>query len=114
MANFCDANCEFDWANPNFNDGYADTAPVGSYPSNGYGLYDMAGNVWEWVADWYGENYYSNSPADNPSGPASGDYRALRGGTWFYNGNYLRVSDRSWITPDDWYNDIGFRCALSH
>jgi sulfatase modifying factor 1 len=65
------------------------------------------------VADWYDENYYSNSPTDNPSGPASGDSRALRGGTWYYSGYDLRVSNRSRNTPDVWFNDLGFRCALS-
>jgi formylglycine-generating enzyme required for sulfatase activity len=90
-----------------------DTSEVGSYGANGYGLYDMAGNVWEWVADWYDSSYYSNSPADNPSGPSSGDARALRGGTWDNNGNFLRVSVRFWYSPDLWYYNLGFRCALS-
>jgi sulfatase modifying factor 1 len=89
-----------------------DTSEVGSYAANGYGLYDMAGNVWEWVADWYDGSYYSNLPADNPSGPASGDYRVLRGGSWYGNADYLRVADRSYGYPALDYDYIGFRCAV--
>ena len=71
-VNFCDRNCETRYANQDYDDGYKNTAPVGSYAPNGYGLYDMAGNVWEWLADWYDEDYYANSPASNPGGPTSG------------------------------------------
>ena len=92
-------------------DGYARCAPVGSYPANGYGLYDMAGNVDEWCADWYGENYYSKSPGQNPLGPASGSYRVMRGGSWNYGTDSLRVAYRFSDRPTDRYNDIsgGFR-----
>ena len=78
-ANFCDANCESTWKDSTVNDGYRYTAPVGSYEGgkSPYGAYDMAGNVWEWVADWFDTNYYRNSPARNPQGPASGE-RAVR------------------------------------
>ncbi|HXF84844.1 MAG TPA: SUMF1/EgtB/PvdO family nonheme iron enzyme [Anaerolineales bacterium] len=92
-----------------------DTTQVGSY-ENGkspYGLYDMAGNVWEWVADLYSETYYSQSPFRNPQGPASGDYRVLRGGSWVDYENLIRSADRFRLGPDHWGDVIGFRCALS-
>jgi formylglycine-generating enzyme required for sulfatase activity len=94
-------------------DGYADTAPVGSYPAgvSPYGVMDMAGNVWEWVADWYDERYYANSPRNNPKGPSSGQYRVLRGGAWNYSQIIVRAASRSFNNPDYRYNDVGFRCA---
>ena len=90
-----------------------DTMAVGSFAPNGYGLYDMAGNVWEWVMDWYSETYYASSPDKNPTGPESGDYRVLRGGSWDYLGPLLRPANRYRDTPDDRNNDVGFRCARS-
>lgn len=82
--NFCDKNCQFDWKDQAVNDGYQHTAPVGQYESgkSPYGAYDMAGNVWEWVADFYDENYYKNSPARNPKGPDSSNRFVVRGGSW--------------------------------
>ena len=112
-ANFCDRNCTYNWANKDYNDGYADTAPAGSYAPNGYGLYDMAGNVWEWVADWYDGGYYGVSPSNNPTGPSTGEYRVLRGGSWLNYGDLLRVANRSGYDPSSRFNFIGFRCALS-
>jgi formylglycine-generating enzyme required for sulfatase activity len=90
-----------------------DTLPVGSYPPTGYGLYDMAGNVWEWVNDWYSDGYYATleETAFNPTGPQSGDTRVLRGGSWGDFPGNLRVSLRIWLSPVDWDYINGFRCA---
>jgi formylglycine-generating enzyme required for sulfatase activity len=89
------------------------TAAVGGFRPNGYGLFDMAGNVWEWVLDWYLDPFYDSSPYKNPSGPSSGEYRTLRGGSWSSNVNFLRVANRFSRAPDDKNIYIGFRCAQS-
>ena len=91
--------------------GLRGTAAVGSYPSNGYGLHDMAGNVWEWTNDWYGVDYYTNSPYENPTGPESGDFKVFRGGSWF-NGNFnTRTTYRYPKLPVLTYMANGFRCV---
>jgi formylglycine-generating enzyme required for sulfatase activity len=89
------------------------TAPVGSYASgvSPYGVHDMAGNVWEWVTDWYDKDYYKRSPERNPRGPDSGTFRVLRGGSWNLDALYLRAAYRGTGTPDSRSNSIGFRCA---
>jgi formylglycine-generating enzyme required for sulfatase activity len=103
----------------NYHDGnkfcVGDTTAVGNYPSgvSPYGLYDMAGNIWEWVKDWYLDTYYQNSPSENPLGPDTGTYRVLRGGSWYYDGYGTRSSIRGRVTPDITYYYIGFRCARS-
>jgi formylglycine-generating enzyme required for sulfatase activity len=91
------------------------TSPVRSYPANAWGLYDMAGNVWEWAADWYDENYYGtlplDKPADDPRGPQSGKVRVLRGGSFYGVTRDLRAAFRSRCAPDSGYVFIGFRCV---
>jgi len=90
------------------------TAPVCSKPENGYGLCDMAGNVWEWVSDWYDADYYESSPSTNPTGPESGRYKVLRGGSWFDNDAwFLRAANRYYFHLDNRSDYIGFRCAAS-
>jgi len=92
-----------------------DTNAVGSYPKGAsvYGALDMAGNVWEWVMDWYSNNYYSGIPSNNPPGPNNGDVRVVRGGSWDDSDRYLRTSHRNWGSPDYMYDNVGFRCVLS-
>ncbi|MEW5939212.1 MAG: SUMF1/EgtB/PvdO family nonheme iron enzyme [Chloroflexota bacterium] len=99
----------------NFSGNVGDTTEVGSYPSGAsyYGLLDMAGNVWEWVADWFDADYYSSAPTSNPQGPSSGEQRVLRGGSWVGVGDLARSSFRLGDSPDVIYLNIGFRCARS-
>ena len=89
------------------------TTPVGYYPSgvSPYGAYDMAGNVWEWVADRYDSGYYASSPSRNPQGPSSGTFRVLRGGSWFNSVHRLRAAARNGNSPSYDSGGYGFRCA---
>jgi len=89
------------------------TAKVKSYSPNNYGLYDMAGNVWEWVNDRYFAYYYNISPEAQPPGPTIGLSRVLRGGGWFTDAYYARTAYRNWERPENSVNVIGFRCAAS-
>jgi formylglycine-generating enzyme required for sulfatase activity len=113
LLNFCDINCTQSGKDRSYNDGFSDTAPVGSYEGgkSPYGAYDMAGNVIEWVADWYDKDYYASSPSNNPQGPDDGTHRVLRGGSWYNNLYYVRTFVRTSLDPMVAYNYVGFRCA---
>ena len=99
----------------NYNQNKGDTTAVGSYPNGAslYGALDMAGNVWEWVNDWYSNSYYQNSPVKNPIGPDSGTSRVLRGGSWDRDARHVRSASRYGNYPNYWYNYLGFRCVSS-
>jgi formylglycine-generating enzyme required for sulfatase activity len=106
-------SCSLLNSSPGYTACVGDTSRVGSYPAGAspYGALDMAGNVYEWVADWYGEYYYSQSPASNPTGPDSGEMRIVRGGAWNLNDPGVRSTDRQTIHPWGISVTVGFRCA---
>jgi formylglycine-generating enzyme required for sulfatase activity len=99
----------------NFGGKVGDTTPVGIYPDGAspYGVMDMAGNVWDWVNDWYEAGYYSVSPGSNPQGPTTGSSRILRGGAWYHYDDFVRSANRSYNHPVNWYVSYGFRCVRS-
>lgn len=111
--NFCDANCTQAKRNSAFDDGHRDTAPVGSYPDgrSPIGVHDMAGNVMEWVADWYSYRAYRDSSDTNPLGPLTGDFRVLRGGSWLSAQEEVATTARSSFDPTVSRANLGFRCA---
>ena len=114
VANTFDAASKVNW--PKFakqalqgNDGFAFTAPVASFAPNAFGLYDMHGNAWEWTQDLYDENYYAQSPVDDPQGPAEGNVYVRRGGSWHTWPLYTRSSYRNWNSPQTRYTLVGMR-----
>ncbi len=112
--NYSDSSCVYSNVRDEaVNDGQFGTAPVGSYSKGAspYGALDMAGNVEEWVADWYDERSYAGSPGQNPQGPDSGQFRVLRGGSMEDPHWLARAVRRHWELPATWRFWIGFRCA---
>ena len=110
-ANYADKSCSYAWKDPAQNDGYAYTSPVGSYPPNGYGLYDMAGNVSEWVEDWFFA--YDDHVHDTEAFKDGwGGYRVCRGGGYHSNANDLRIARRRQVLGGGANTTVGFRCAM--
>ncbi|MDO9310198.1 MAG: SUMF1/EgtB/PvdO family nonheme iron enzyme [Nitrosomonas sp.] len=114
IANIFDADAKAYW--PRWaeftlsgHDSFAFTAPVGSFAPNAWGFYDMHGNAWEWVSDWYADDYYARSPVDDPQGPDDGIVRVRRGGSWHTWSLYARSSYRNWISPNSRYALVGIR-----
>jgi len=98
---------------PDYDSGeYPYTSPVGSFAPNRYGLYDMAGNLWEYCWDWFGGEYYAASPGSNPRGAGAGTARVVRGGSWDPSAKKCRVSDRAYDPPTYGFHNLGFRTVL--
>ena len=114
QANFCDRGCQGEIEDNDKDDGYRDTAPIGSYPDgiSPFGLYDMAGNVWEWTMDYFQSAYYQVSPEKNPGGPQSSKYRVIRGGGWNNPASGVRIVQRAGAQPDTGLYTLGFRCVM--
>jgi formylglycine-generating enzyme required for sulfatase activity len=113
-ANYCDTRCEKDWKDTSQDDGYQYTAPVGIFAAGKgpYGIHDLAGNVWEWVWDWYDAQYYHQSPERNPVNTTATEYRVLRGGGWGSGAAGWRAANRNWGAPAYRNDSLGFRCVV--
>jgi formylglycine-generating enzyme required for sulfatase activity len=111
-ANYADSNTDFEWRDRNADDGYRYVSPVATYEPNGFGLYDMAGNVLEWVRDHYGRDYYRYSPEIDPEGPGHGENRVMKGGEWTFGPVNLRCAFRGWSRPELAFFNSGFRVAI--
>ncbi len=107
--NLCGQNCASEWKKRTANDGDGGTASVGSYEGgqSSFGVYDMAGNTWEWVQDVYGP--YAAEPVTDPQGPATGPFRVIRGGSWDNDPGLCRTTSRLRIPPDHRFDFLGFR-----
>lgn len=110
-------NSNFPWGNQidstlvNYGKKYKTTLKVGSFKPNGYGLCDMGGNVWEWTSDNYGDDFYSKSPSQNPTGPVTGRFKVIRGGSWHSGAMCVQTYYRNGLSPS-WIDfAVGFRCA---
>lgn len=112
-VNYCDKNGECKIPDEEWDDEYQETAPVGSYPQGAspYGVLDMAGNVSEWVADWFEYDYYKESPLRNPTGPDYADKRLVRGGCFDYSAANVRSTLRDEVNSQWYFSTVGFRCA---
>lgn len=113
--NYCDQRCPSSSRDTEYNDGHRDTAPVGSYPDgrSPLGVYDMLGNVMEWVGDWYSSRFYEGSTDTNPRGPTDGEFKSLRGGSWLSPRAEMRIPARGSFDPLVIQANLGFRCAMS-
>jgi sulfatase modifying factor 1 len=114
LGNVFDADSRVNWQrwdkfSLSAHDGFAFTAPVGSFAPNAWGLYDMHGNAWEWVSDWHADDYYAKSPLNDPQGPVDGNVRVRRGGSWHTWSFYARSAYRNWNAPDSRYTLVGMR-----
>lgn len=115
LLNYCDGGCPRGYADTDVDDGHRDTAPVGSY-SDGrspQGIYDMSGNVLEWVADWYDPRYYAEATDTNPLGPLEGQFKAMRGGSWLSEAAETTTTYRDSFDPNVSRANLGFRCAMT-
>lgn len=113
LLNYCDSSCTLSKQDTEYDDGFTESAPVGSYPQGAswVGALDMAGNVWEMVADWNGN--YSDGEQSNPTGPETGTRRVARGGSWHASPDHVRSALRTHMSPTDSIDHAGFRCAQS-
>ena len=99
------------WKNSKYDDGFKHTAPVGQYPANYLGLFDMIGNVWEWVSDWHHPHYYTISRVNNPQGARKGKHKLFLGNSWFDRSFDIKNYSRFWHFPHVRSGTVGFRCA---
>ena len=113
--NYCDKNCPREHRDGSVDDGHQDTAPVGSYLDgrSSLGIYDMSGNVMEWVGDWYDPQFYQGSTDTNPLGPVEGQFKSIRGGSWLSAADETTVTIRDSFDPLVARTNLGFRCAMT-